>query len=413
VTLAYEPSTGELDATAVIEAQVGNADLGRFSFDLQPNLKVSAVAVDDTEAAYQQVDDKLRIYPANPVSSGTPMTVQVHYSGVPDEIRARGSHSSPGGWFRLKDGGAVAIGEPLSASAWYPVNEIQTDRARFAVIATVPEPFEVVSNGLPIESGLPESPEGYRTFGWSDSSEMSSYLTTIYIDDFDSTRTVTSDGIPIMNAYGPGTDDIRTFAEQTETYLEFLSAQFGPYPFDSAGGIFLEDQFGFALETQTRPVYAGFASETVIVHELAHQWFGNVITIESWADICLNECFASYAEWLWSEEKGSDLDARYRSTMETYSSSEEFWALPLVDMGAGSEFSDVYSRGPLAIHALRTEMGDDLFRELVLSWVEQQTNETASWPEFAELVNTLAGRNLDDFLSAWFLTSGLPDEQFR
>src|SRR5699024_878193 len=100
-------------------------------------------------------------------------------------------------------------------------------------------------------------------------------------------------------------------------------------------------------------------------HELAHQWYGNSVSLRSWADVCLNECFASYATWLWQEKHGADLDTLFREQVNQLGGDQDFWAQPLYDMGPGNEFGGVYTKGPLAVHALRMRIGDDAFDRLL------------------------------------------------
>lgn len=412
VSLSFEPAKRLLVATTTIVATAtAPGKLGRFSFDLQPTMQVSTVTVDGAMAGHTQHDAKLVITPTAGIATGRSMTVVVSYSGKPGPIAGGVAGLSDGGWYTTRGGGAAALGEPFSASAWYPANEHPTDRAAFSVIAEVPSEWKVISNGLPIAADLPSAPAGYATFGWSEKSEMATYLTTIYIEKFTMTQD-SSGGIPVINAYGPGATDYQQIGDKTAEYIDFLASKFGPYPFDAAGGIYLADPLGFALESQTRPIYAGFANESVVVHELAHQWFGDDVSLHRWADVCLNECFASYAEWLWAENNGETLDDTYRAQIDQNKDQAGFWKVPLIDMGAGNEFGVVYVRGPLAMHALRAELGDEKFSELMLSWVEEHTGKSASWADFAQLVSQLAGKDESAFLNAWFVQTGVPADQY-
>ncbi|WP_111765382.1 M1 family metallopeptidase [Nakamurella deserti] len=414
VGLSFEPDSGVLAAVTSISATVTEAEtLGRFSFDLQPDLEVTGVVVDGAAAGFTHEDAKLVVTPTAGLAPGAQTVVEVTYGGRPGPITSGTSGLADGGWFALDSGGAVVIGEPFSASAWYPVNETPTDRATFAVTAQVPDGWKVISNGLPVTDGLPEATDGHAVFGWAEPSEMASYLSTIYIDTFTQTQDTTPGGLPVINAFGKGLAADSTEADRTGEFVDFLASKFGPYPFTSTGGIYLAQSFGFALETQTRPVYsAGMGNASTVVHELAHQWFGDAVTVQRWADICLNECFASYAEWLWAENGGADLDAEYRQTVATARDRAAFWASPLYDMGAGNEFGAVYSRGPLALHALRHQLGDEKFDELLLSWIEEHSGSGATWAEFETLVSTIAGRDETAFLQAWFHGTTIPADEY-
>lgn len=410
VDFSWDADTGGLSAVTTIAATVTqDGKLGRFSYDLQPTMTVSAVTVDDVPAGYEQHDAKLTITPTSGLATGAAMTVTVTYTGTPTTIANGTSGLADGGWYTTKSGGAAVLGEPFSASAWYPVNETPTDRASFGITAQVPTGWEVISNGLPVDD-VPTAEDGYAVFGWSEASAMASYLTVLYIDPFTTSQDTSASGLPIINAYGPGAENQSAVGNKTSEYLDFLATKFGPYPFDSSGGIFLSEEFGFALETQTRPIYSSFANESTVVHELAHQWFGDDVTVERWADICLNECFASYAEWLWSENSGTDLDDRYRT--EVKSATAAYWRTPLFDMGAGNEFGVVYQRGPVALHALRAELGDEKFNELLLSWIEEHAGGNASWADFEDLVDKISGKDESGFMNAWFRSTTQPADEY-
>ena len=129
------------------------------------------------------------------------------------------------------------------------------------------------------------------------------------------------------------------------------------------------------------------------MHELSHQWWGDDVTVERWSDICLNECFASYGPWLYNEKvNGEDLDATWKQQMARVVNRPTFWKSPLVDMGPGNEFTRVYDRGPLALHALRKEIGDDAFFKLLKDWPAMYGGKNASFDDLEAYVTTLAGQ---------------------
>ncbi len=414
IALSYTPETNDLSAVATISGTVTEPEkLGRFDFDLQPSMKVSTVTVDGKAADFAQQDAELVITPASGLAPTSALTVVVSYAGRPGAVPGGTGGVGDGGWYRTRSGGAVVAGEPFSASAWYPVNEHPADTATFAVTATVPAKWQVISNGVQFDGALPDPGAGKKTTRWVQDVPIASYLTTIYIDTFSTVTDTLSDGTPIVSVFAPGDSGDKTLAKDTKAIIEMLSGYFGPYPFKAVGGIYTDESIAFALETATRPVYADWVDTDTIVHELAHQWYGDQVTIERWSDICINECVASYAEWLWHEKKdGANLDEYWRLQMEGEPSTAQFWTSPLVDMGPGNEFTRVYDRGPLALHALRKEMGDPAFFTLLKQWQADNKGRNATFDQWEAMASAVAGKDLTAFIDAWFRGKTKPAEQY-
>lgn len=416
VNLTYDPATNDLAATTTITATV-TADQGltRFNLDLQPNLTVSAVTVNGTSGIFDQDGAELVITPAAALSAQSPLTVTVTYAGRPDVVGGGTANLGDGGWYRTASGGAFVAGEPTGASTWYPVNEHPADTATFAVTATVPTGWQVISNGVEQTDALPAAPAGMSTFRWALDVPVASYLSTIYIDKFTRIDGTLSDGRPVVSAIAPDASaDAPDLARQTSQVIDVLSGFFGPYPMPAAGGIFTGNRTGFALETATRPVYTiGTDNLDTVVHELAHQWYGDDVTVQRWSDICLNECFASYASWLYAEKvNGTDLDQLWKSNIRSVLTEPRFWRSPLVDMGAGNEFTRVYDKGPLALHALRREIGDDAFLTILEQWPATYGGKNATFEEFEAFVNRTTGQDESAFMDAWFRGTTVPAEEY-
>lgn len=409
VSISYDPPSRRLDGDTTVTA-VALASLSRFNLDLS-GLDVTSVEVDGAAATFARAGKhELVISPAAAVRQGSTFRVRLRYGGRPGSLD---EHTlGAGGWHvNTVTGGAVAAGEPHSATAWYPSNDTPRDKATFALTARVPDGWSVISNGV---ESAPVSAGGWTTFRWTLNSPAATYLTMVAIDRWTVVRSTLPDGTPVVDAYAAGSAGAtgsRPAQDRLPQVLAFLSRQYGDYPFDAAGGVFLAGNLGYALETQTRPVYPPGAGLDFIVHELAHQWFGDSVTVTSWADICLNECFASYAEWQWQEAiQGTDLDERYRS--EVRNADDRFWNQKLYDMGAGNEFRGVYSKGPLAIHALRRQLGDETFNAVIRTWLERHRNGNASWPEFEAHVQQVSGQQLQPFLDAWFRDTQRPPDPY-
>jgi aminopeptidase N len=295
------------------------------------------------------------------------------------------------------------------------VNEHPSDPATYSLTATVPAKWSVIANGVADTADLPAAAPGMKLSRWIQREPITSYESTIYIDTFTTTTRKTTDRKPIVSAFAPVKEaaDYKVLDGKTSRILQVLSAHFGSYPFEAAGGIYTGLKVGFALETASRPVYPAQVDEDTVVHELTHQWFGDDVVINRWSDICLNECFASYGPWLWHQDvDGSDLDKVWLAQMKQVQDDPGFWSSPLVDMGAGNEFTSVYTRGPLAIHALRKQMGEKTFATLLKSWPAAYADKAASWNDFQAYVNKLSGQDLTGFMNAWFRATRIPPAKY-
>ena len=398
LALKYDPKSGRLDGTATITA-TATQDLDRFDLDLA-GLTVATVTVDGAAATAKADRNELVITPGRGIRRGTAMTVVVGYGGKPAQLANKALGA--GGWLRTADG-AVALGQPESASTWYPVNDHPADKATFKLAMTVPDGLEVLGNGVP---GPVERTGGWTTWHWAESSPMASYLSTVVIGKY-RVSTSTHDGKPMVTAVadslpadGPGAKSVG----RTGEIADFLAGQFGPYPFDAYGGIVVDDdRIGYALETQSRPAYGQTFFDDgpnygVIAHELAHQWFGDSVALKRWQDIWLNEGFATYAEWIWSEHDGKATAAQLFE--RNYNSFN--WGDAPGDPGVARLFGDaVYLRGGMTVYALRKKIGDAAFAKLIAAWTTDFRDRSAGTDDFIRTAERASGQNLDDFFQAW------------
>jgi aminopeptidase N len=403
--LTYAPASGQLDGTATITA-TATQDLSAFNLDLV-RLVASKVTVDGRAATSKAVGNELVVTPPAGVVKGQAFTVVVEYGGKPGAFG--GETLGAGGWLRTEDG-AVALGQPESASTWFPVNDHPSDKATFTLTMTVPDGLEVLSNGLP---GDRATSAGKTTWRWAESRPLASYLAFVVIGQY-RVRSETHDGKPMIIAIpeslpedGPAARSL----DRTGEVADFLATRFGPYPFDSYGGVVVDDdRISYALETQSRPVYGnaffnGPPNVTVVVHELAHQWYGDSVALARWQDIWLNEGFATYAEWLWQEHEGD------RTTQQSFDRvySGFNWSVPTGDPGPQRLFGDaVYQRGAMVVHALRRTIGDPAFFALLKSWPAEHRDGTVRTEDFVAAAERAAGRDLGDFFEAWLFGTEKP-----
>ena len=403
--LRYAPKTGELSGTATIAA-TATQDLSRFNLDLA-HLTVNAVTVDGQPAQAKHDGTELVVTPKSGIVRGRPFTVVIRYGGKPQPLADKSL--GVGGWLRTKDG-AFALGQPDSASSWYPVNDHPADKATFALTMTVPNGLEVLSNGVP---GPRDTASGWTTWRWSESAPMASYLSTVVIGQY-RIRTGTHAGKPMVIAIPeslPADGAAAQSMDRTGEIADFLATQIGPYPIDAYGGIVLDDdRVRYALETQSRPVYgdaffrAGPVPE-VVTHELAHQWFGDSVALERWQDIWLNEGFATYAEWLWREHAG------IRTVTQTFDDvyAGFVWQQPPGNPGADHLFSAaVYQGGAMTLYALRQAIGDAAFATLLKTWPAEQRNGNGTTAEFIATAERVSGKDLDRLFQTWLYGTTKP-----
>jgi Peptidase family M1 domain len=205
-----------------------------------------------------------------------------------------------------------------------------------------------------------------------------------------------------------------SFARQPEI-IDFESSVFGPYPFSAAGGIVDDVDVGFALENQTRPIYSKLfftdpvSGDFVVVHELAHQWYGDSLAVARWQHIWLNEGFATYAEWLWAEREGFATVQQIFDDLYSIPAEDEFWSLTIGDPGPESLFAfPVYGRGAMTLQQLRLVVGDDDFFRILRRWATSRRGGNVTTPQFIQLAERISGQQLDALFDAWLFTGEKP-----
>ena len=411
--IKYTPDTDVLAGAATIRAQA-TQHLSAFNLDFE-GLTVRAVTVDGRAATWSRNGGELTITPSATLRRGKVFTAVVTYDGIPEIIRD--PNLGDAGVFATDDGVTI-IGQPDVAATWFPVNDHPLDKATYDINVTVPKGLEAIANGnLKGKS----TAAGWTTWRWSAPEPMASYLATTVVSEFD-VKSYWAGGVRYIDALDPKLPKnlydtaAASFARQPEI-VEFLSGLFGRYPFTTSGGIVdNNNEFGFALENQTRPIYApGFfrsaeGGDSVVVHELAHMWYGDSLALSRWSDIWLNEAFASYAEWMWSEREGLGttqeiFDAYYNGIP----ADDEFWELPIGDPGPTNLFEGaVYDRGAMTMHALRLEVGDQKFFRILKTWARENKGGNVSTAQFIAHAEKISRMQLDDFFTAWLFTPERP-----
>ncbi len=403
--LAYDPGTRKLDGTATLRI-VATQNLSRFDLDLR-EFTLGVVTVDGAPARIPRSGQELQITPQRLIRKGAAFTVVVPYSGVPKVVVDADGSSE--GFVPTRDG-VVVVNEPQGSPGWYPANDTPRDKATYTVAMTVPNGLTAVGNG----SLLSQTAAGGRTtFTWRERFPMAPYLTTITLGRFAVATGRTGSGIPTYVAVDPTqAAKAAPVLRQLPDMVGFLEDLYGRYPFETVGAIVDNaPDLGYALETQTKPVFDSAPDELTLLHELSHQWYGDAVTLRDWKDIWLHEGFATWSEWIWTERHGGKPAAQQLAELSaTPAADEEFWNPPPGDPGEQASLFDgtIYDRGAMTLQALREKIGDRAFLTVMRRWYAEHKYTNGSTPEFVALAQQVSGQNLGAFFTAWLYTPGKP-----
>jgi aminopeptidase N len=417
--IRYDPASRAFDATATIRLRTTEA-LRSFSLDLR-QLTAREVRLDGKDAAFRQADGELVITPARPLAAGRVVRVVIGYggtAGTPTDIEG-----VPYGWYAFADG-AMVVNEPEGASTWFPANDIPSDKATFDISVTVPgngpddpDGTVAVGNGLPV--GRPTTKAGWTTWSWSAHEPMSTYLVTASVGNYELTRSRGPHNLPIIDAVDRDLTPANLATTQASLALQpemlaFFEGVYGRYPFRSFGAIVDDDSVGYALETQTRPVYSRLAREGTVAHEMAHQWVGDSVSPAQWQHIWLNEGFASYSQWLWAEHRGQTTAQEQFEHVMAIPDTDEFWTTVIANPGPLGLFGDpVYDRGAATLHALRLTIGDKAFFTLLKRWASENAGGTVTTADLIALAEQVSGTQLDAFFDTWLYAPVKPQALAR
>lgn len=403
-------ATSDLDGKTIIEARA-TQNLSSFNLDFI-GFEITNITVNGKPADFERNKQELIVTPSTPLAEGESFTVEVQYQGVPGEMDSMAIQIQTG-WITF-DGGSFALSEPDGAASFYPVNDHPLDKATYIFRVTVPEPFEAAANGM-----LTETIDNGETttFTFEARDPMASYLATINIDEFDLETSQSENGVPIRNYFPTGSPaELRkAFARQGEM-LDYFSDLFGAYPFEVYGALVIDFEFGAALETQTLSIFSKAmidggpeGSESVVAHELAHQWFGDSVSLADWRDIWLNESFATYAQALWTEHtRGREaLDEWVRRSYAFVVEERESMSPPGEPPADRLFNAGVYYWGALGLHALRLDVGDETFFGILKTYHERFADRNARTADFIAVAEEVSGKELSAFFDSWLYSEEL------
>lgn len=405
--LTYRVHSNRLSGRASITATTTDVR-PRFSLDLATTMQVSKLSVNGRRVAkYTHRNGKLTLTPAQPIPAGGVLSITVQYAGNPQPIVSMWGDV---GWEELSEGSLVAS-QPNGAPSWFPCDDHPSCKASYRISIATDSPYHAVANGTLVSK---QTKASLTTWVYEQTEPMSTYLATVQIGPYERRR-IDSGRVPVHVIHPPRLREHvdHDFGRQPQM-VEVFERLFGPYPFADYSVVVTDDDLEIPIEAQGLSVFGANHSdgrrgcERLVAHELAHQWFGNSLTLAVWKDIWLHEGFACYAEWLWSENSGGP-DAHTHALHAHRRLAAEPQDILLGDPGPRLMFDDrIYKRGALTLHALRQEIGDAAFFALLRTWTEKYRHSTVSTEQFTDLATHFTDKSLRGLWQSWLAEKPLP-----
>ena len=404
------------------------------------NFDILSVTFDGkTEQLKRDYNNKqLTIYLGKTYTRTEEFKVDITYTAKPDERESFGGSdaitSDKGLYFINADGAEKdkpkqiwTQGETESNSYWMPTVDKPNERCTQEMYITVEDKYKTLSNGLMLSSK--KNADGTRTDYWKMDKPHAPYLFMMAIGEYavvkDKWRGIDVDYY-VEPKFEPYARDIYPY---TTEMLEFFSTKLNyTYPWPKFSQITVRDYVSGAMENTTAVIFGEFmqknkrellddhlTNEKVVAHEMFHQWFGDLVTTESWANLTLNEGFANYSEYLWMEQKhGRDVaDDHLMTEQQGYFYSAGEGGHPLINFGYENreDMFDAhsYNKGGCVLHMLRQLVGDDAFFASLNRYLKKNEYTEVESHELRLAFEDVTGQDLNWFFNQWFLGAGHPE----
>ncbi|WP_370247350.1 M1 family metallopeptidase [Nocardioides sp.] len=406
--VAWDRDTDTLTATEVLTFRA-TADAAQVRLDLAGTMAVTEALLDGAPVSTTHDGKDLVVQAAVVADQVAELTLS--YAGTPEPVAAPATRTDIEGLGLTidPDHQLWTMQEPFGAYTWYAVNDHPSDKALYDLTITAPPGWVGVAGGTPV--GDTAAADGRRTTSYRLEDPAAAYLVTLAVGDYTSRELTSGSGVPITLWTPRGERRFDDALDTAPAAIDWLEQHLGPYPFDTAGAVVVRS--ASAMETQSMITlgdtdYA--TSPAVILHEFAHQWWGDLVTPADWRDLWLNEGMAMYLQWWWeAEQEGVPLD-RY---LERYAGDEAYARVEAGPPGRpdprqfGS--TNVYYGGAYFWAALRREIGDDAFLAVVRDWPAQQAGRSVRAADLLAFLEERTGRQLDDLWRSWLLARVSPE----
>jgi aminopeptidase N len=390
--------------------------LSRFNLDFAGD-SVGSVSVNGRTARWTWADGELSITPSRALRDDALFVARVSYTAH-TRTQTPADQNLPFGWFTV-NGGSVTAGQPNFGHVIYPVNDHPADMASYDIRFDVPEGTTAVGNG---DLVYRFTSHGRTHSAYFMREPMASELIQLAVGAFDVTTQPRSEGVKIRDVSSSSvTGAVEPALARTPAHMSWMVDKVGRYPFNTYGVLVGDEPFFYALETQTLSLHPAFlftppftppVYEPIMVHELAHQWFGDSLAPVRWQDVWLNEGHADYYQQVYSSEFfGLDVVAYWKDAYRRGNQLRHDFGPVAKPTGNDifTLFSDnVYSGGSLTLYALRQVVGDATFNRIERTWVDRYKGESVSTEQFIAHVNQVSHRNLTAFLRAWLYNDTIP-----
>lgn len=413
-SLALNDDNNSIRGTAVVTV-LFRQNASRFSLDLKEKngegkgMTVLSASENNLPVTFSQDSDHLFLQAAG--ATGALHTYTIRYEGIP----ADGLIIS-----NTKFGHRCFFGDnwPNRAHNWLPCVDDPSDKATLDWRITAPDHYEVVANGALREQR--NLPNHLKLTHWKESAPLSPKIMVIGVADFAIDHPGDAMGVPVWNYVYPENKEtgFRSYAFGLQI-LPFYITHIGPYPFEKEGNVQSKTRFGGLENASAIFYYENSVSspgiESLMAHEIAHQWFGDAATETQWRHLWLSEGFATYMTHCYLENKyGIDtLKKGMRKDRTTLFAYEKKRLAAVVDTTVGQDYMqllnpDSYEKGGWVLHMLRRRIGDDLFWKGISTYYTTYRNKNASSADFEKIIETVSGQDLSGFFHQWLYIPGHP-----